>query len=158
MRCYQPCWRRSQSSEVDVRTGRPSKFPSHCRIYAYLKDHGMAESTHIADGAHVSLDRTWAILRELRDCGLIHISGWRPVTIGGGYPAALWKFGYAEDAPRPPAEDKGVIRRRSQRKRYNELKKRYGSRITRKIVCSKSNGGADVVVVDGKIIYRRKSR
>lgn len=142
-----------------MRTGRPATFPGHCRVYRFLaRQSEPVEMPRISDGAALGPDRTWQVLNDLRECGLVHIAGYRPVASGGGYPAALWVFGHGEDAPRPPARDRREIKRTGNHRRYQEMKSRYGSSVARKIVCARSHGGADVVVIEGKVIYRRKAK
>lgn len=138
-----------------MRTGRPMTCGSECAVFRYLRDHGPAESTVIADAIHRAWKPTLAALNTLHACGLIHVAAWRPVTVGGGWPAKVWAFGYGEDAPRPPARDAKAIRRESWHRRRAHLAEQYGDEVARKIYRSRNNGGADRIVIDGRTVYER---
>lgn len=138
---------------------RPTTFPGHCRMWRILRDLGRpAELMELAD---IGAMREWhaaRILRYLHECGLIHVAGWRNVTVGGGYPAKLWAFGNADDVTRPKAENKTDVKRRSWHKRKKEWIEQYGKEVYQRIRTSSARGGPDQIVIDGKIIYRRRMK
>lgn len=138
-----------------MKTGRPISYGTECAAYAYLRDHGPSESTHIADGIFRTWKTTCAALNILHECGLIHIKTWRPVTTGGGFPAKVWAFGYGEDAQRPKARDAKEIRRNCWHKRKADVTQKYGIEVARKIFKSRNQGGADRIVIDGRTVYQR---
>jgi hypothetical protein len=102
---------------------------------------------------------TLRVLKDLRACGLVHVSSWRRQPDGQrGYPAKLWRFGHGVDAPMPKAKDMA----RSVRESYHRTRKRsieqFGIEVTRKIFVSRKRGGIDRLVIDGKTVYERKTR
>ena len=139
--------------------GRPYSFGTECAVLETLKRSSTPlESIYIADKACRAWKSTVHALRNLHECGLIHIAGWRPVTIGGGHPAKLWAYGHAPDVQKPHPKDEKECRRASWHRRRSEIVKLYGKRVALKIFKSRNNGGADVVHVDGRVIYRRRAK
>lgn len=127
--------------------------PGLCRVFRRLRDHGPATTYELAEKCHV-VDRhaLWS-LHRLHEVGLAHITAWRKQFGGGarGRPHfAVWVCGPGAHAPKPPPETAIAV----QRRRTERLRKQYGKNTPR-ILRSRSNGGADVIVVDGETVYRR---
>lgn len=136
--------------------GAPTRFTAHCRMYAAIRDIGRpVEIKELSVITHLSQPYAWLVARELHRCGLIHVAGWRAVTIGGGYPAKLWAFGYGVDVPKPAAKDVAESRRKSYHKRKKDITNAYGYDVWKRIEISRARGGSDRIVVDGRIIYQR---
>lgn len=137
--------------------GAPTRFPAHCRMYAVLRDVGRpVEMKELAILACLSTHHAWTVSKDLHDCGLIHVAGWREVTVGGGHPAKLYAFGFGKDVPKPVRKDMKAIRRASYYKRKLILIKEHGYETWKRIKSSRAMGGSDRIVVDGKVIFQRK--
>ena len=140
--------------------GRPVSMTSHCRIWRVMRDLARpAEAEELSALACVSRSRASAYLNELRDCGLVHISGWRPADPAtGGYPAKLWVFGFGVDKPKPERQsrEKHNARQRAYwRKRKKEIISAHSVEVWRRISKSRNLGGMDRIVIDGRTIYQR---
>jgi hypothetical protein len=132
-------------------------FPSHCRIYRILasaaKPMLLAEITKLGCCDEHTAGRA---LNDLRSCGLVHICKWkRKGGDVGGAPLAMWQFGQAIDAPRPAALDLKACKRRHYHKRKDRIIQQFGDEVWNRIRVSRSQGGADKLVVDGKTVYQR---
>lgn len=137
--------------------GAPTRFPAHCRMYAILRDiRRPVEMKELAILACLSTHHAWTVSKDLHECGLIHVAGWREVTVGGGHPAKLYVFGFGKDVPKPARKDSKAIRRASYRKRKRAVVQAHGYETWKRIKTSRALGGSDKIVVDGKIIFQRK--
>lgn len=138
-----------------MRTGAPTRFTGQIRVWKALRDQGPMEVKQLAQVACLSIKRTRECITDLHGCGLIHVYGWRPVTVCGGHPAKVWAFGFGKDKPQPPAKDVIEIRLACHHKRKSSWIEKYGIEIWRRVSRSRAKGGSDKIVIDGRCIYRR---
>lgn len=136
--------------------GAPTRFPAHCRMYAVMRAiRRPVEIKELPELACVSAHHAWVVAKDLHECGLIHIAGWREVAIGGGHPAKLYAFGFGEDVPKPARKDSKAIRRNSYYRRKKAIIQSYGYETWKRIKASRALGGSDKIVLGGKIIFQR---
>jgi hypothetical protein len=138
--------------------GAPSRWPSHCDIFGYLRTQTKpVELSEIIRRVGYSKHCSMRAVRELHALGVIHIAAWKPAD-GGGFPAKLWKCWPGNDAQKPAL----VAKRTSRLKWYHGKIKRmtdlYGREVARKMVYSKACGGSDKIVIDGKTVFERQSK
>jgi hypothetical protein len=141
-----------------MKTGAPSRWPSHCDIFGYLRDQARPiELKEIIARVGYSERCSMRAINDLHKLGIIHIHAWRP-AVGGGYPAKLWKCWPGKDAEKPPRVTQKQARLAWYHRKINEMTEKYGRKIARKMVYSKTCGGADKIVIDGKTVYARRDR
>lgn len=140
-----------------MRTGAPLRFTGHVRVWKTLRDQGPMEVKQLAKAACLSIKRVRECITDLHECGLIHVAGWRPVTVCGGHPAKVWAFGHKADAPKPPAKDVIEIRLAGYHRRKQEWINQFGLDVWRRVSKSRAKGGPDRIVIDGRCIYQRAS-
>lgn len=141
-----------------IKKGAPSRWPSHCDIFGFLRDEkraiGIAE---IVSRVGYSLHCTMRAINDLHKLGVIHIHSWKPAN-GGGFPSKRWKCWPGKDAKQPAL----IPRRTSRLKWYHGKIKRmtelYGEEVARKMVYSRNCYGADKIVIDGKTIFERQDK
>lgn len=92
-------------------------------------------------------------IRLMRDEEMIHIAEWR--RDHRGVTVAVYQWGPGEDAKKPPGKSKKVRDRERARRFRKGLVEMYGRENARKIWRSRNHGGVDVLVIDGKAVYRR---
>lgn len=138
--------------------GAPSRWPSHCDIFGYLREQNRAIGLdELVKRVGYSEHCTQRAVRELHALGIIHIAKWRPAE-GGGFPAKLWKCWPRKDAEKPPLASKKQSRLKWYRKTVKTMTDLYGHSVARKVLTSRKYGGADKIVIDGKTIYERQPR
>jgi hypothetical protein len=138
-----------------MRTGAPSRWPAHCRIYRVLREAKKPKTmTEVASLACVADQTAGRALKDLRALGLAHVADWQRSI---GYPAALWAFGFGVDTPRPDAEPVRAVRLRHYHKKKAEVIEQFGMEVWKRMRVSRNNGGADVIsTMDDGVIYRRR--
>ena len=143
---------------VLMKTGRPIDSPAAVDILGWLRMHGPAEVQEIVYRVGYSLKRSQEVMRLLHSIGVVHISAWRPCTIGGGRPAKVWNGWPGKDIPLPAPIPASTSRRESWHRTHQRHVQNYGVAIANKIMRARNNGGADQVVIDGKTVYQRRPR
>lgn len=90
-------------------------------------------------------------LNKLHDSGILRIAAYRRT---GSTPQAMYAFamGKADAVPPPP-----LTNAEKQRKRRVELKRKFGQYAWR-VHTSRNFGGAEKLVVDGKVVYVRRPK
>lgn len=139
-----------------MRTGAPSRWPAHCRVFARMKQHRkpllLAEVAALGCIAEQTAGR---VLRELRECGLVHISKWKRSLDVGGAPLAMWKIGQGQDAPKPEPLGHRACNLRYWHKRKARVVETHGEEVWARMRVCRNQGGADRIVSGGKTIYQR---
>lgn len=108
-----------------------------------IADHELAKRI-FADRSSVS-----RYLARLHEAGIIRISGWN--TAGGGDYQRLWSMRDGKPDAEKPVVPPTAYRSRRRRKKIQEL---FG-RGAYLVLQGRKTGGADVVIRDGKVLYRR---
>ena len=121
------------------------------RIYNALRELGRGSNEEISAKAFCGVKHTRKVLMDLRECGLVHIADYRKRDGVGGTRIHIWQFGPGEEHEKVVVKDHIQIRRKRRRRLVSE----YGVEIARRIIASRSKGGADRIVVDGKTVYQR---
>lgn len=136
-----------------MRTGAPSRWPGHCRIYAVLKASRKPLSVaEIAGSVYLAEQSVSRILKDLRSMGLCHVKSRRRST---GWSLALWSYGYGIDAPPLEPIPQSTHRLAHYHRRKERIIEQFGIDIWKRINRSRTLGGAELLVVDGKRIYER---
>lgn len=133
-----------------------SDSPGLCRVFRHLRDAGPATAQDLADACYVVKRHAHWSLNRLHELGLVHIKAWRKQFGEGsrGRPhIAVWVYGHGTHAPKPAPE----LARDVQVRRANRLRRQHGEDVARKILASRRDNGASVIVVDGEVVYRRQS-
>lgn len=126
------------------------------RIYNAIKHNEKLTMVEISKIAHVSYSSVEHIVRELRKCGLCHVSGHVNTGISGAARIQI-SYGNAPDVQYVKVVIDYKYRKEKRLKRRDTYISKYGINAYRK-VCQAYQGHASVVVVDGKSIYRRGER
>lgn len=118
------------------------------RILGWLEGR---DATHfeVATALGMSISYASNVLRALHRAGHVHVAAWQRQHIG--LPLKRYAPGPGSDASRPPP----LSKKAASRNRRRRLIEQYGEAITRRIMTSRSDGGPDTVIVDGRVIYRR---
>lgn len=90
------------------------------------------------------------LLRTLTEHNRVHVVAWRKNT--AGQRSAVYAPGKGVNVPRPPKQKQADISRARRTRLANE----YGVEIARRICRTRSKGGPDSIVIDGKTVYRRR--
>lgn len=139
-----------------MKTGAPSRWPSHCRVYARMKD--QRKSLLLAEVAGLSCiaeQTAGRVMRDLRECGLVHISKWKRSLDVGGQPLAMWKFGWGQDAQKPEPLGHKACNLRYWHKRKARVIQEHGEEVWARIRICRKQGGADKIVRSGQTVYER---
>jgi hypothetical protein len=124
------------------------------RVFNYLRDVGPATCLELAEHCFVVPRHAQYCVTQLAELGLVHIGGWRRQFGAGARfrrPLAVWHFGYGKTACRVVDNSAKSARDR----RVKRLREEFGDEIASRILASRSNGGADRIVVDGRTLYER---
>lgn len=108
--------------------------------------------THIecADELGYAPEYARKLLRTLTEHNRVHVVDWRKNTAGQRTP--VYAPGDGVNMPRPPRQKQADISRAHRKKLVND----YGVEIARRIGRTRSKGGPDQIVIDGKTVYRRR--
>ena len=119
----------------------------------YISANDMARQTDIATSIGSAYAAMPSVIKSLRDAGLIHIGGWsRSSTHGKPHsPIPLYRSGAGMEAKRIAP----IPTARLSQHRKISLIARYGAENAARIMTSRSQGGPDAIVQDGKTIWTR---
>lgn len=108
--------------------------------------------THIecADELGYAPEYARKMLRRLTVHNRVHVVEWPKDAAGQRTP--VYAPGEGANVPRPPKQKPADISRAHRQKLVND----YGVEIARRIGRTRSKGGPDQVVIDGKTVYRRR--
>lgn len=130
---------------------RQRMAPSMTRILEYMEAHPGRHADHeLAAACHCDRGNAKHILNRLHAAGILRIAAYLRT---GSTPQALYGWscdGDVDAACLPP-----VTNAEKQRNRRAKLKALYGPYAWR-VHTSRNFGGADTLVVDGKVVYRRR--
>ena len=133
------------------KTGR-RLTPRYQRIIDLLTSNPKQSANEIAEAIHCVKRNALALLKSLKASNEVHIGDWRTNTgKRRNHNVALWVVGPGKDAPKPEPQPNVQV----QRNRINKLRTNYGIEDARKILRPRSQNGSDVLVRDGKAIFRR---
>lgn len=134
--------------------GHWTTSPTARRLCARLASGGPATVKALSIDCHCSEHVARGHLSAMHKAARIRIHAWlRATGVGGNY-SIVWALGAAPDAPRPTATSK------AQNYRAWRLRTiaRYGPEIASRMFRSRRNGGADRIVLDGRVVYERGRR
>jgi len=130
---------------------RQRMAPAMRRILEYMEAHpGRHADNDLAETIFCDRGVVKDTLNKLHAAGILRIAAYRRT---GSTPQALYGWaceGKGDAACLPP-----VTNAEKQRKRRAKLKALYGQYAWR-VHTSRNFGGADTLVVDGKVVYRRR--
>lgn len=130
---------------------RQRMAPSMRRILEYMESNpGRHADNELAASCHCDRGNAKDVLNRLHKSGILRIAAYRRT---GSTPQALYGWacdGEADANPPPP-----LTNAEKQRKRRQYLKRMYGEYAWR-VHTSRNFGGAETLVVDGKVVYRRR--
>lgn len=108
--------------------------------------------THIecADELGYAQEYARKLLRTLTEHNRVHVVEWRKNTAGQRSP--VYAPGEGLNVPRPPKQKQSDISRAHRQRLVAE----YGLEIARRIGRTRSKGGPDQIIIDGKTVYRRR--
>ena len=132
---------------------RQGMAPSMRRILEYMEANpGRHADQELAAACHCDRGNAKDVLNRLHQSGILRIAAYRST---GSTPQALygWACEGRGDAAYPPP----VTNAEKQRKRREKLKRMYGEYAWR-VHTSRNHGGAETLVLDGKVVYRRKPK
>lgn len=92
------------------------------------------------------------LITQMHRAGVIHLRAYLPAVGVGGMHTLIYRLGPGRDAKRP--------KRRGKKELYQEWRARKVARFGREIAAtmlrSRSYGGAERVVIDGRTVYQRR--
>lgn len=135
---------------IDYRL-RQRMAPSMARILEYMEANpGRHADTDLAAACHCDRGVAKDVLNKLHATGILRIAAYRRT---GSTPQALYGWaceGEVDATPPPP-----LTNAEKQKSRRTRLKAMYGEYAWR-VHTSRNNGGAETLVIDGRVVYRRK--
>lgn len=134
--------------------GHWTTAPTALRLRARLDSGGPATVKALSVDCHCSEHVARVHLSAMHKAGQIHIHAWLRATGVGGNFSQVWALGRGPDARRPTATSKAQNYRAWRQRTIA----RYGPEIASRIFLSRRNGGADRIVVDGRVVYERGRR
>lgn len=133
-----------------LHNGDWSTADSAGRVLARLTCGACSAKVLAAEG-HLSLSVCRRYLYQMHAAGRVRISDWlRADSVGGNY-TKIWALGPGPDAERPKARSKSENYRAWRERKI----KQYGPEVAKRMFISRHNGGADSIVIDGRVVYRR---
>lgn len=134
--------------------GHWSTAPTALRLRERLASGGPATLKVLIIDCHCSDHVARQHLSAMYRAEQIHLHAWlRATGVGGNY-SKVWAIGAGADAPRPTATSKA----QNYRAWRHRTIARWGAEIANRMFLSRRNGGADRIVVDGRVVYERGRR
>lgn len=121
------------------------------RICSYLSSVKTATVQQIAEACHICPCHVRRSLQTFSELGLAYKAGHKRREGVGGTQIHVWARGCEPNAEPLPREPSKVLRKR----RVEWLRRNYGTKITNRILASRSRGGSDKIIVEGVTIYER---
>ncbi len=137
---------------IDARI-RMKMAPSMKRILEYMEANpGKHGDNDLAKACFCDRGVAKKALNALREAGILGIAAYRR---SGATPQALygWAWKCGQEATPPPK----LTDAEKQRSRRKKLREKFGD-LSWRVHQSRSHGGADTLVIDGKVVYRRRKK
>lgn len=119
-------------------------------VLAVINEHGPEKVGVIHSRLTYSYEYLCKLLREMTRQKRVHIDRYERQIQGGAY-SPVYAAGEGLNARKP----KAIKPREASSNRKAKLIDEYGEEIASKIMRSRKQGGADKIVVDGRLIYER---
>jgi hypothetical protein len=103
--------------------------------------------------ACVSDGNARTLIGQMIAARVVHLSAWRTAAGLGGNHTQVYRLGPGREAKRPAARAKKVL---YQEWRQRKIEK-YGREAAGAMLRSRSYGGAERIVIDGRTVYQRKA-
>ena len=137
---------------VTRHVGRWETSDSSARILARLTCSDCTIKV-LSSECHLTETATRGQVRQLLAAGVIHLRGFAPTDGVGGMPGEVLRLGPGRAA---------TLKRKSKSETYRAWRQRkiekFGYEVAQRMFRARSAGGADVIVLDGRVVYRRAEK
>jgi hypothetical protein len=126
--------------------------PTAAAILHALACKGPLTIKRLAASALASESTTRQLVKQMQGHA-VHIHHWISSLDAGGHPSMVIGIGKFRDARKPAA----ISKAENWNRWANRKRERYGNKLAMKMLLSRANGGADVIVIDGRKVYERRA-
>lgn len=120
------------------------------RMLSLLRE-GEQRADVLASAAMCATEYAYRLMRLMKAENRIHVCDWVRNGGGGAY-TPVYRHGPGRNAIRPSPKTAAQIKR----ERRKRLIQAYGKALADRMLSSRRKGGADRIVLDGRVIYERR--